>query len=94
MAAIMLYPYFRKFDGNVCTDWRLTHDLTASLETADGKAKRVKQRRTLESAGDSAMAQGRYVVAAECYARAQKHAPDDANIAEKLENALSLSGSE
>ena len=59
-----------------------------------GKAKRVKQRRTLESAGDSAMAQGRYVVAAECYARAQKHAPDDANISEKLENALSLSGSE
>jgi hypothetical protein len=25
----------------VCTDWRLTHDLTASLETTDGKAERV-----------------------------------------------------
>ena len=44
MAATMLYHYFRKFDGNVCTDWRLTHDLTASLETADGKAKRVNSK--------------------------------------------------
>ena len=44
MSRTMLYHYFRKFDGNVCTDWRLTHDLTTSLETTDGKAERVNSR--------------------------------------------------
>lgn len=44
MPTTNLYHYFRKFDGNVCTDWRLTHDLTASLETAGGKAARVNSK--------------------------------------------------
>ena len=36
-----LYHYFRKFDGNVCMDWRLTSDLNTSLQTTDGKTKLV-----------------------------------------------------
>jgi hypothetical protein len=38
---MMLYHYFRKFDGNVCMDWRLTSDLSTSLQTTDGKTARV-----------------------------------------------------
>lgn len=38
---MMLYHYFRKFDGNVCLDWRLTSDLSTSLQTIDGKTARV-----------------------------------------------------
>jgi len=37
----MLYHYFKKIDGNVCMDWRLTSDLSTSLQTGDGKTKRV-----------------------------------------------------
>mmetsp|Transcript_45748 Transcript_45748/g.73753 ORF Transcript_45748/g.73753 Transcript_45748/m.73753 type:complete len:92 (-) Transcript_45748:92-367(-) len=39
--ATMLYHYFKKIDGNVCMDWRLTSDLSTSLQTGDGKTKRV-----------------------------------------------------
>jgi hypothetical protein len=38
---MMLYHYFRKFDGNVCMDWRLTSDLSTSFQTTDGKTARV-----------------------------------------------------
>lgn len=58
-----------------------------------GRAKRAKERMTLEKAGDSAMAQRRYEVAAEAYGRAQLHAPDDAKLLEKLEKALLLADS-
>ena len=37
----ILYAFHKKIQGNVCTDWRLTHDLTTDLETADGKDARV-----------------------------------------------------
>ena len=37
----MLYHYFRKFDGNVCMDWRLTNDLNTSLQTTNGKTELV-----------------------------------------------------
>jgi hypothetical protein len=37
----MLYHYFRKFDGNVCMDWRLTNDLNTTLQTTKGKTELV-----------------------------------------------------
>ncbi|EKX31088.1 hypothetical protein GUITHDRAFT_122704 [Guillardia theta CCMP2712] len=40
----MLYHYHRKFTGNVCTDWRLTHDLHTLVEGEDGKSKLVKSK--------------------------------------------------
>ena len=40
----MLYHYFRKFDGNVCMDWRLTSDLSTSLQTTSGKTERVNSK--------------------------------------------------
>ena len=36
--------YHRKFTGNVCTDWRLTHDLHTNVEGEDGKSKLVKSK--------------------------------------------------